>query len=128
MCVLNLLLLQSASPLLIDQVEEGLDNQYIYDVLVKALRRTKKDRQMILVTHNACIPVLANADRVFVHEVSQGQGIVRALGTVDEMRAWLERILDGGREAFRRRGERYGHFPSAGGPRDDRDEDEENDS
>ena len=114
MCVLNLLLLQSASPLLIDQVEEGLDNQYVYDVLVKALRRTKKDRQMILVTHNACIPVLGDADRVFVHEVAKGQGNVRALGTVDEMREWLERILDGGREAFRRRGERYGHFPSAG--------------
>jgi len=122
MCVLNLLLLQSASPLLIDQVEEGLDNQYVYDVLVKALRRTKKDRQMILVTHNACIPVLGDADRIFVHEVAKGQGSVRAQGTVDEMRAWLERILDGGREAFRRRGERYGHFPSAGVAGDPQDE------
>jgi hypothetical protein len=41
---------------------------------------------------------------------------------VDEMRAWLERILDGGREAFRRRGERYGHFPSAGVAGDPQDE------
>jgi hypothetical protein len=122
MCVLQLLLLQSASPLLIDQVEDGLDNQYVYDVLVKTLRRLKKHRQMILVTHNACIPVLGEADRIFVHEVAKGQGIIRALGTVDEMREWLERILDGGREAFRRRGERYGHFPSAGGGRDVDDE------
>ena len=74
MCVLNLLLLQSASPLLIDQIEEGLDNQYVYEILVKVLRRLKKHRQMILVTHNACIPVLAGADRVFVHEVAKGRG------------------------------------------------------
>ena len=114
-CVLNLILLLSVSPLLIDQVEEGLDNQYIYEVLVKVLRRMKKDRQMILVSHNACIPVLSDSDRVFVHEVVKGQGTIRAMGTVDEMRDWLEKILDGGREAFRRRGERYGHFPHANG-------------
>ncbi len=128
MCVLHLLLLQSASPLVIDQIEEGLDNQYIYDVLVKTLRRLKKHRQMILVTHNACIPVLGDADRVFVHEVAKGQGIIRAQGTVDEMREWLERIVDGGREAFRRRGERYGHFPSAGGAGDPGDEGTENEA
>jgi hypothetical protein len=127
MCVLNLLLLQSASPLLIDQVEEGLDNKYIYNVLVKALRRTKKHRQMILVTHNACIPVLSDSDRVFVHDVAKGQGNLPAYGTVDEMREWLEKILDGGREAFRRRGERYGHFPSSGEGGVARDEDEDDD-
>jgi hypothetical protein len=125
-CVLNLLMLQSASPLLIDQVEDGLDNQYIYEVFVKALRRMKKHRQMILVTHNACIPVLGDADRVFVLEVAGGQGKLGAVGTADEVREWLEKILDGGREAFRRRGERYGHFPRTGGgvARDEDDDDE----
>jgi hypothetical protein len=114
MGVLNLLLLQSASPLLIDQVEDGLDNQYIYEVFVPALRRAKMNRQLILITHNACIPVLGEADRVFVHEVAGGQGKLAAVGTADETREWLEKVVDGGREAFRRRGERYGHFPSAG--------------
>jgi hypothetical protein len=127
MGVLNLLMLQSASPLLIDQVEDGLDNQYIYEVFVKALRRMKKHRQMILVTHNACIPVLGDADRVFVHEVAGGQGKLGAVGTADGVREWLEKILDGGREAFRRRGERYGHFPSSGEGGVARDEDEDDD-
>jgi hypothetical protein len=114
MCVLSLLLLQSASPLLIDQIEEGLDNRYIYEVLVQVLRRLKKHRQMILVTHNACIVVLGDADRVFVHDVENGQGIVPEFGTVDALRAWLESILDGGPEAFKERGKRYGHFPKTG--------------
>ncbi len=122
-CVLNLILLQSASPLLIDQVEEGLEQQYIYNVLVKALRRTKKHRQMILVTHNAFVPVLGDiADRNLRARGREGAGCtVPAYGTVDEMREWLERILDGGREdvpAARRAVRR--HFPSAGGAGDTR--------
>ena len=51
------------------------------------------------------------------------------LETVDELREWPERILDGGREAFRLRGERYGHFPrahAAGNAGDAGDSDAEN--
>lgn len=61
--LLELLLhLNSADyPILIDQPEDNLDNRSIYTRLVKFLRDKKKDRQIILVTHNPNLVVGADA-------------------------------------------------------------------
>src|SRR5262249_4595881 len=63
--ILPILLVQSERPLLIDQPEDNLDNAFIYDTIVKALRDVKGGRQVIFVTHNPNIPVLGDAERVF---------------------------------------------------------------
>lgn len=66
--ILNLLLEFSRKqcPILIDQPEDSLDNRAIYNELVAYLKRKKKDRQIILVTHNANIVVNADAEKVIV--------------------------------------------------------------
>ena len=53
-------------PILIDQPEDSLDNRAIYNELVTYIRKKKKERQIILVTHNANIVVNADAEEVVV--------------------------------------------------------------
>jgi ABC-type cobalamin/Fe3+-siderophores transport system ATPase subunit len=107
--ILPILLLQSARPLLVDQPEDNLDNAFVYDTIVKALRDAAGTRQVIFVTHNPNIPVLGYADRVFVFDSDGDRGWLRATGSVDECRDEIESVLEGGRKAFRERMERYGH-------------------
>jgi hypothetical protein len=107
--ILPILLVQSERPLLIDQPEDNLDNAFVYDMIVKALRAVKGGRQVIFVTHNPNIPVLGEAERVFVFASDGHNATLRQVGTVDECKVQIEQILEGGREAFLQRKTRYGH-------------------
>ncbi|MCP4163214.1 MAG: hypothetical protein GY760_24390 [Deltaproteobacteria bacterium] len=53
-------------PILIDQPEDSLDNRAIYNELVKYLKDKKKERQIILVTHNPNVVVSADAEQIIV--------------------------------------------------------------
>ena len=107
--ILPILLTQSERPLLIDQPEDNLDNAFVYETIVRALRATKGNRQVIFVTHNPNIPVLGEAERVFVFSSDGQHSTLKQVGTVDDCREQIERILEGGREAFLLRKARYGH-------------------
>jgi ABC-type thiamine transport system ATPase subunit len=110
--VLPILLLESESPLLVDQPEDNLDNKFIYDTVVRKIREEQNTRQLIFVTHNPNIPVLGDIDnkgRVFVMNSTGRKASIQTRGTVDEVKDDIETLLEGGREAFERRKERYGH-------------------
>jgi ATPase subunit of ABC transporter with duplicated ATPase domains len=107
--ILPILLVQSERPLLIDQPEDNLDNAFVFETIVAALRSVKGKRQVIFVTHNPNIPVLGEAERVFVFGSDGQRGTLRQVGTVDECKGRIEQILEGGREAFLQRKARYGH-------------------
>jgi ABC-type uncharacterized transport system ATPase subunit len=107
--ILPILLIQSERPLLIDQPEDNLDNAFVYETIVRALQTIKGSRQVIFVTHNPNIPVLGEAERVFVFSSDGQHSTLKQIGTVDECRDQIERILEGGREAFLLRKTRYGH-------------------
>jgi len=62
--ILPILLLESESPLLIDQPEDNLDNRFIYETVVKSVSEMKAKRQLLFVTHNPNIPVLGDAEKV----------------------------------------------------------------
>jgi hypothetical protein len=51
-------------PLVIDQPEDNLDNDSIFKVLAECIRRAKKTRQVILVTHNPNLAVGADAEQI----------------------------------------------------------------
>lgn len=53
-------------PILIDQPEDSLDNRAIYQELVEYIKAKKKERQIILVTHNSNVVVSADAENVIV--------------------------------------------------------------
>lgn len=107
--ILPILLVQSERPLLIDQPEDNLDNAFVYETVVKALRAVKGARQIIFVTHNPNIPVLGHAERVFVFTSDGKRGTLKQVGTVDECKGQIETILEGGKDAFLERKARYGH-------------------
>lgn len=53
-------------PILIDQPEDSLDNRAIYQELVEYIKAKKKERQIILVTHNSNVVVSADAENVII--------------------------------------------------------------
>ncbi|HOQ86483.1 MAG TPA: AAA family ATPase, partial [Phycisphaerae bacterium] len=82
--ILPILLLDSENPLLIDQPEDNLDNRFVFESIVGTIGAIKRRRQLIFVTHNPNIPVLGEADRVFVMD-SDGTTARRVnAGSVDD--------------------------------------------
>lgn len=100
----------SDRPLIIDQPEDNLDGEFIYSSLVPVLRRAKERRQVIIVTHNANVAVLGDAELVIVMKAVNDQGNIVARGSIDhpETRDAACAILEGSQEAFFRRGKMYG--------------------
>jgi ABC-type lipoprotein export system ATPase subunit len=107
--ILPILMLDSANPLLIDQPEDNLDNRFMVNAIVNSIRSVKASRQLVFVTHNPNIPVLGDADRVFVLDSDGRRARVSNVGTVDELKDEVVTLLEGGRDAFLERKERYGY-------------------
>jgi type III restriction enzyme len=102
--LLNILMNQSNGPLIIDQPEEDLDNRIINDI-IRTIRKTKAERQLILATHNANIAV--NGDSENVIEMVLGER--RAFGAIDEpeVRDAITKTMEGGKDAFELRRKKY---------------------
>ena len=62
--VFYLMLEKDNVPLLIDQPEENLDNESIYEVLTNFIKLTKKERQIIIVTHNPNLAIVGDAEQI----------------------------------------------------------------
>lgn len=111
--ILHLLLLDNPDPLVMDQPEDNLDNAFIADRIVQELRTAKTARQFFFATHNANIPVFGDAEWIGVFEATEDRGSIppENQGSVDvpRIRDAAARILDGGREAFLQRQQKYGY-------------------
>jgi len=101
---------ESNRPLIIDQPEDHLDAEFIYQTLVPVLRRAKERRQVIIVTHNANIAVLGDAEQIIVLKAMDEKGMIVSTGSIDhpETRKHACAILEGSEEAFVRRAKIYG--------------------
>jgi len=67
--VLLILFLQISSseyPILIDQPEDNLDNRTIYELLCRMIKEKKKERQIIIVSHNANLVVATDTENIIV--------------------------------------------------------------
>ncbi|MBI2770499.1 MAG: PHP-like protein [Burkholderiales bacterium] len=97
-------------PLIIDQPEDNLDGEFIYSTLVPVLRRAKERRQVIIVTHNANVAVLGDAEQIVVMKAANDRGEIVARGSIDHQptRDAACAILEGAKEAFLRRAKMYG--------------------
>lgn len=94
--------------ILIDQPEDDLDNQTIYEDVIKLIRELKQNTQFIFATHNANIPVLGDSERIFACNYVDEQ-IAIIDGNIDcpETQHKIVDIMEGGKEAFTRRKEIY---------------------
>lgn len=107
--VLPILLEQRKRVLVIDQPEDHLDNGFIAETVVKAIRTRPPGDQLIVASHNANIPVLGEASRVIVLASDGRTGHAASadeLDSEDSVDA-ITRIMEGGREAFQLRGAFY---------------------
>jgi hypothetical protein len=118
-------------PILIDQPEDSLDNRAIYNELVKYLVDKKKQRQIILVTHNSNVVVSADAEQIIVSNqqdekspnvdnnkfqyVAGGLEFTMDMDIAIPITLWSKgirehvcEILEGGNEAFKKRERKYG--------------------
>jgi hypothetical protein len=121
---------QEPWPLLIDQPEDDLDSRSIYDTIVPYLVESKRERQIIMVSHNANLVIGADSEEVIVanrHGADRpnkdGRTFEYLTGSLehsqprnDKSKTVLGRfgirehaceILDGGEEAFQKRKEKY---------------------
>ena len=113
--LLLLLLLDSTSPLIVDQPEDDLDNRFVTAGVVPRIRIAKKQRQFVFATHNANIPVLGDAELIAVLSASgeagsgQGQLDPLAMGAIDtpKVKKLVEDLLEGGHTAFEARRCKY---------------------
>lgn len=123
---------KSNAPILIDQPEDNLDNRSITKDLVTYLRQKKIERQIILVTHNPNVVVNADAENVIVaHQSGQNDRLTSSIfkfdytnGAIENtkqydvnvkdllksmgIREHIAEIVEGGKEAFKKREKKYG--------------------
>lgn len=102
--ILLAILIQSESsvPLLIDQPEDNLDSEFIFKTIVDNLRNIKEKRQVIVVTHNANIAVLGDAELVVPLKSTSEKTLIVNSGSIDRSAVRKEccTILEGGERAF----------------------------
>jgi energy-coupling factor transporter ATP-binding protein EcfA2 len=102
--ILFLLAQKQNDVLIIDQPEDDLDNQTIYDEVIKELKKIKGHMQFIFATHNANIPVLGDSEKVVSCSYDEKKITVHS-GTIDnhQTQRFIVDIMEGGDEAFNRR-------------------------
>lgn len=119
--MLGFVLHHGDEPLVLDQPEDDLDTEWISNLVVTELRASRWKRQLIVVTHNANIPVNGDAERVVVLENRNGAIQIRSSGSSTgaeiqhcgaieqpHVRADIQNIMEGGIRAFMQRERKYG--------------------
>lgn len=106
--ILFVLSLKENDVIIIDQPEDDLDNQTIYEDVIKLIRDMKPGVQFIFATHNPNIPVLGDAELVHACSFMDEKVAVQS-GSVDaqDTQKTIVNIMEGGQEAFNRRKEIY---------------------
>src|SRR5690606_11207380 len=98
-------------PLVIDQPEDNLDNESIFSVLANCIREAKKNRQVLLVTHNPNLAVGADAEQVvFVKlEKSNNYRFSYETGAIEnpKINQKIIDVLEGTQPAFVKRRLKY---------------------
>jgi ABC-type Mn2+/Zn2+ transport system ATPase subunit len=109
--LLSLIMLDSEFPLVLDTPEEGLDNMFVFDSVVKNLRAIKEKRQVVIATHNANIPVSGDSELIICLESDGKHGRTSCKGSIDEqqMKERVQEVLEGGKDAFALRKKKYGY-------------------
>lgn len=102
--IIFLLSLKENDIIIIDQPEDDLDNQTIYDDVIRVLRDLKTKTQFIFATHNPNIPVLGDCEQIISCRY-ENKKISAFVGSIDDIsiRKHIVAIMEGGDEAFEKR-------------------------
>lgn len=105
------------APIIIDQPEDNLATNYINKGLVKAIKKIKPKKQIILVSHNATIPMLADAQNIVLCRNIDNKITIVSSRLEDEIEGknvldYIAEITDGGKPSIKKRVKKYNlkHF------------------
>ena len=100
------------APLIIDQPEDNLATGYINFGLLEAIKKCKTNKQIILVSHNATIPMLGDAqnivmcrndDNIITIKSNPLEGSIDGVNVVD----LIAETTDGGKASVKKRVKKY---------------------
>ncbi len=99
------------TPLVIDQPEENLDNQTVFNILVPATKEARDRRQIIIVTHNPNLAVVCDADQIIYAQLDKKAGncVSYISGAIENpvINRKILDVLEGTRPAFDNRDAKY---------------------
>lgn len=103
--IVAFLLAHGDEPIVLDQPEDDLDNELIYQLVVTQLRTNKRRRQLVVVTHDPNIVVNGDAELIVVMNARAGQCRLLRSGSLQssEIREEVCKVMEGGREALEKR-------------------------
>lgn len=106
--LIKIYLAHGDKPIIIDSHDDHLDNEFIMDELVKAIRQAKSYRQVILVSNNGNVVINSDAEQIVVANRNNGK-IAYISGAIENptIRDRALKVLEGGSEAFRKRQQKY---------------------
>ena len=100
------------SPIIIDQPEDNLAVKYINEALVQTIKKVKYKKQVILVSHNATIPMMADAQTIVLCKNDGKKITIRSSSLEGEIGG--EKVLDliadqtdGGKASIKKRVKKY---------------------
>ena len=108
-----LALSQESIPIIIDQPEDNLDNQSIYEKLVPCICEAKKKRQVIIVTHNPNIAIACDAEQIICCKIDKKSNSIRyESGAIEnqQINKHVVDILEGTKPAFNLRKRKYANI------------------
>ncbi len=97
-----------SKPIIFDQPEDDLDNEFIMQNLISLFKELKQYRQVIIVTHNANLVVNADAEQIIVAANLDGK-LSYLSGSLENSNINYKicKILEGGEIAFEKRRRKY---------------------
>jgi DNA repair exonuclease SbcCD ATPase subunit len=109
--IFYLLVDKGRNPIILDQPEENLDNETIVSLLVPVINEAKRNRQIIMVTHNPNLAVVCDAEQIVAakFERNNRSKITYQSGSIEETQSNsnVVTILEGTKIAFDNRGGKY---------------------
>lgn len=109
--VFYLVLDKDNKPLIIDQPEDNLDNQSVAEILVPYIKRAKKLRQIIMVTHNPNLAIVSDAEQIIYMDIDKESDyeVSYDSGGIEDatMNNHIVDILEGRMKAFDNRRVKY---------------------
>ncbi|MDD3940124.1 MAG: hypothetical protein PHQ01_00900 [Candidatus Pacebacteria bacterium] len=106
--LIKIYLAQGDKPIIIDSHDDHLDNEFIMDELVKAIRQAKQYRQIILASNNGNVVINSDSEQIILATRSNSE-ISYSAGAIEDPEIYKQaiKVLEGGPEAFKQRQQKY---------------------
>jgi len=92
--VFYLALSKNDIPLIVDQPEDNLDNQSVYNKLVKCICEAKNKRQVIIVTHNPNIAIACDAEQITYCSINKLDNKISYISGSIENKKIRDKVID----------------------------------